>query len=90
MPVGGEGRGDEDAVAEAVHAVAGDDGPAACRHGTVVVSMVVVMGMVVAGTRRITYHRRGRVFVPVVPEFRLVEQEKEHHPQQQCAEQYLR
>jgi hypothetical protein len=71
-----------------MHAVAGDHAPAAqaLAGGCVRVAVAVRMatGVVVAIAVVV---RPGGVLVPVVPELGLVEQEEEHHAQQECGEQ---
>jgi hypothetical protein len=91
-----EGRGDQDAVAEGMHAVAGQHGPAARpRFGVPVAVMVVrrvhVPGMVMLRMRRHfgAVMFAAMVLMAVVPEFGLVEQEKEDQPHQQGSKQLL-
>jgi hypothetical protein len=100
--VGHEGRGDQDAVAETMHAVTGEYGPAArlvgmgMGMGMAIVGRGVPVGMRVAlrVLMGVVMRRRGRhlvvVFVPVVPQLGLVQQEEEHQPHQQGEEQVVR
>ena len=103
--VGHEGRGDQDAVAETMHAVTCEYGPAARLVGmgmgmgmgmSGIVGRGVPVGMRVAlrVLMGVVMRRRGHhlvvVFMPVVPQLGLVQQEEEHQPHQQGEEQVVR
>ena len=75
-----KGRGDQNAVAKSMHAVAGQHRPAA-RFGGVAVAVAV---LVVAG-RDLTI----MVFMAVVVQLGLVEQEEKHQSHQQSGKQLL-
>ena len=94
-----ERGGNQDAVTETMHAVTGEHGPAAgfghvavCRVGVMAmgsgvnVALRVFMGVVVRRARR----GLVVVFMPVMPQLGLVQQEEEHQADQQREKQVVR
>ena len=79
--VGHKGRGDQNAVAKGMHAVAGQHRPAT-RFG----SLAVVVAVLVVAGRDLTI----MVFMAVVIQLGLVEQEKKHQAHEQRGKQLLR
>ena len=78
-----KGRGNQHAVAKAVHAVAGQHGPTAADRGLLLgaVLMAVLVRAVLVTLMTVV------VFMAVVPQLGLVHQEKKHQTTQQGHEQ---
>src|SRR6185369_13941559 len=77
--IGDERRGDQDAVAETMDAVAGEHGPAARAKRRLMVRRVRVMLVLVLMV----------MLVAVMPQLGLVEQKKEDQPDQQGGKEFL-
>ncbi|MNT41137.1 hypothetical protein D3C72_1774900 [compost metagenome] len=76
-----------------MHAVAGQHGPAARARAMVVMVRVAVVMSVMGMSMVVSLHGRHglgvAVFMPVVPQLGLVEQEEEHHAHQQGGKQVV-